>query len=101
MENDLFTKAAYDGLKYLITEKERVVREKFITIDDESFELEDLYETLSEIDGWGNVYVNEPNMGKMLVKYGVLMSAGSSNWPAAKGPNFDDFYKMIEKHTYG
>lgn len=99
MENDLFTKAAYDNLKYLVTEKERVIKEKFITIDDESFEVQDLYDTLSEIGGWGNVYVTNPQMSKMLVKYGVLQSGGSSNWPASAGPNFDDFLKMVEKHT--
>lgn len=98
MENDLFTKAAYDNLKYLVTEKERVIKEKFITIDDEEFEMQDLYDTLSEIGGWGNVYVTDPQMSKMLVKYGVLKSGGSMDWPASAGPNFDDFLKMVESH---
>jgi penicillin V acylase-like amidase (Ntn superfamily) len=99
MEKDLFSKAAFEDLKYLVTEKERVIREKFITIDNEDFELDDLHNTLSEIDAWGNVYVVEPHLGKMLVKYGVLTSAGSMNWPATKGPNFDEFFELVSTHA--
>ena len=95
MENDLFTKAAYDGLKYDVVEKERVIKEKFITIDNESFEIQDLYDTLSNIDYWANVYVTNSQMSKMLVKYGILESGASRSWPASKGANFDDFYKKI------
>ena len=97
MDNNLFTKVAFDDLKLDFVTKERVIRETFVTIDGQQFEVEDLYETINMIES-GNAYVTDYGMGKMLVKYGVLSSAGSMNWPGSIGPNYEAFVKMLEKH---
>lgn len=71
----------------------------FVEIDGEKFDAADLLETLENVES-GDVYITNQRMGKMLLKFGILHSLGSSRWyqGASKGDNFKEFYDfLVEK----
>lgn len=96
----LFISEAFNSLKSSeleVTTKEKTVYNHYIKIDDINFDVKDLYETLDAIDE-GDSYLTNPNMIKMMKKYGVIGNEGSSKWMtgATKGPYFKDFVDLIK-----
>jgi len=98
MDNNLFTKANFDSLEMDFDRRVKTIVESFVMIDGLEYEVADLYETC-EMVADGDAYVNEKHMADMLVKYGVLASAGSRSWAGSKGPNYDAFMKKLSDHT--
>lgn len=76
---------------------------KFVDIEGEEFEMEDLFSTLSELEVSScETMVTNKRMADHFIKIEVLKSAGSRRHMtgAAKGPCFKDLYKQVETEYY-
>lgn len=87
------------GFKFKIKVSERKVSYTIqtVTLNGETFDLPDLYEALSEVQG-GDTYIWEDRMCKHLLKLEVLKSCGSRRVGAAyPGHRFNELFKQIEE----
>lgn len=73
--------------------KKIVVLHRTVILDGEEFDFDDLMDLLSEMES-DNIRIFEPQ-ATALKKIGVIKSAGGRDFPATKGPKFDEVYKLV------
>lgn len=91
------TKKAID--KLTVTTTQRVVTDFWIEINGRKFDAEDVYTTLIECCEHFGAYIANPKMVEALKSLHVIEHGGSGRWAmsAAKGPNYDQFMKRLER----
>jgi len=80
----------------------RTITTKYVNIEGEEFEINDLFNTLDEIEAGYDIEVTNKRMAKHFEKIEVLKYRGSRRnmMGAEKGPCFNDLYKRVEKEYY-
>lgn len=98
MSGDLFQSTAFNALKekgFPIVTRERVVVDKFITVDGVEFEFYDLLETLESVMS-GGVYTTFSDKKFAILKAnGILECQGNGSWSATRGPNLKEFVDIL------
>jgi len=82
------------------TSETRVIITRWVNIEGEEFELDDLYNTLSELEGCAyDTIISNKKMADHFIKIEVLKSAGSRrNMIGARlGPCFKDLYNQVSQ----
>lgn len=91
------------NVTFRTTEEVRTIVTKFVNIEGEEFELEDLMHTLSELEASSyDTIVTNKRMADHFKKIEVLKYAGSRRnmMGAQKGPCFKDLYEQVEEEYY-
>lgn len=98
MQKDLFIDFEFKKLKETgisVETKEVVHVEKYVILDGQKFELDDLLNLLDELAPPCDIQITSKRMGEMLLKYGVVKTVGCGLSAAHVGPNYKEFYDMI------
>jgi len=74
---------------------ERMIVKHSVHFNNVSFDLEDLYETLNEVEEGDIQITYNRNQIDCLIQMGVLNSAGSFGWAAQPGPHYAEFMKVL------
>lgn len=97
---NLFRDNVYRAVLLKVETVERKVIDRYVTVAGVRFELEDLYETLCEIEGSTSIYVTDRDRYKVLVDIGVLGRLGGRGYAASEGENFKDFLERVRAAYY-
>lgn len=93
----------YPRLNISFRDEEKVIVEKttYVTIEEETFELEDLLFLLEAVRE-GDTVVERNDVGKHLLKIEVLKYLGNNRsfMEAKKGPAFNQLLKALSDHYY-
>ena len=94
-EASAFNALVAEGLE--VRRKERIVVDKFITLEGVSFDADDLYETLELAVSSDIVITYSRERIEVLKKLGILESEGNRRWymGARLGTNGETFLKML------
>jgi hypothetical protein len=78
------------------------ITRKFVNVEGEEFEVNDLFNVLDEIEAGCDIEITNKRMADHLVKIEVLKSTGSRRWMtgATKGPCFKFLYERLEDECY-
>lgn len=90
------------NVTFRITEEVRTIVTKFVNVEGEEFELEDLMDTLSEIETDYDTIVTNKRMADHFIKIEVLKYAGSRRnmMGAEKGSCFKDLYEQVKEEYF-
>ena len=93
----------YPKLDISFRDEEEVITKKttYVTIEGETFELEDLLLLLEAVSS-GDIVVDNNSVGKHLLKIEVLKYLGNkrSFMEAEKGPAFKQLFKRLSEYYY-
>ena len=97
MQNELELSTDFPIKNPKKTERVKIVYDYTVEIDGVIYDLEDLCCLLDELDSDHISIEHNCESAKMLLKFEVIASVGSSLFPAQKGRNFDEFQEKINK----
>jgi hypothetical protein len=80
----------------VIAKKERIVIDTTFTIAGHSFDLDELSETVHEIENESDIVVTDEKMAAFFEEFEIA-TKGNMRWltPAAPGPNFEVFLALV------
>jgi len=89
-------------IKFRTETEVRTITTKYVNIEGEEFEINDLFNTLDEIGTGYDIVVTNKRMAEHFKKIEVLKYEGSRRnmMGAEKGPCFNDLYKRVKKEYY-
>lgn len=95
---NLFKQTAYRSAvpgPLTVERRERRVVDRFVTVNAQRFDLDDLYETLRAVSH-GGVRITSSCGYEALIEIGVLSSLGGREYAAQEGENFTEFLALVK-----
>lgn len=81
-----------------VTKKEIITIKKTVIINGQSFDFDDVRDTLENVR-CDEIQITNEKMGKMFLENKILSSLGNQRWlmGATKGPNFQEFVDQLDE----